>query len=107
MRAVVLENTRRIAVRDVPDAEMRQTTDALLRITSTAICGTDLHFYESRMRGVEGHIIGHEPLGVVEEVGSAVKGVQKIRPSRGRLPQGRSRTVIVRSNNGIATGRHA
>jgi threonine dehydrogenase-like Zn-dependent dehydrogenase len=42
MRAVVLENTRRIVVREVPDAEMRETTDVLLRITSTAICGTDL-----------------------------------------------------------------
>ncbi len=56
---------------------MRETTDALLRITSSAICGTDLHFYEGRMRGIEGNIIGHEPLGVIEEVGSAVKNVKK------------------------------
>lgn len=62
MKAVILEDTRRIVVRQVPDAEMRETTDVLLRITSTAICGTDLHFYEGRMRGIEGGIIGHEPL---------------------------------------------
>jgi glutathione-independent formaldehyde dehydrogenase len=77
MKAVILEETRRIVVREVPDAEMQQTTDVLLRLTSTAICGTDLHFYEGRMRGIEGGIIGHEPLGVVEEVGSAVKSVKK------------------------------
>jgi len=77
MKAVVLEETRRIVVREVPDAEMRATTDVLLRITSSAICGTDLHFYEGRMRGLEGSVIGHEPLGVVEEVGSAVKNVMK------------------------------
>ncbi len=64
-------------MREVKDAEMAETTDVLLRVTSSAICGTDLHFYEGRMRGIEGGIIGHEPLGVVEEVGSAVKNVQK------------------------------
>ncbi|MGA2365896.1 MAG: glutathione-independent formaldehyde dehydrogenase [Steroidobacteraceae bacterium] len=77
MKAVVLEDTRRILVREVPDAQMRETTDVLLRITSSAICGTDLHFYEGRMRGIEGGIIGHEPLGVVEELGSAVKSLRK------------------------------
>ena len=77
MRAVVLEDARRIAVREVPDAEMQETTDVLLRITSSAICGTDLHFYEGRMRGLEGSVIGHEPLGIVEEAGSAVKSVKK------------------------------
>jgi len=77
MKAVILEETRRIVVREVPDAEMQQTTDVLLRITSSAICGTDLHFYEGRMLGIEGGVIGHEPLGIVEEVGSAVKSVRK------------------------------
>jgi len=77
MRAVILEDTRRIAVREVRDAEMRETTDVLLRVTSSAICGTDLHFYEGRMRGIEGGIIGHEPLGVIVEVGSAVSSVAK------------------------------
>ena len=77
MRAVILEETRRIAVREIPDAEMRETTDVLLRITSSAICGTDLHFYEGRMPGLEGGVIGHEPLGMVEEVGSSVKNVKK------------------------------
>jgi glutathione-independent formaldehyde dehydrogenase len=77
MKAVLLEETRKIVVRDVRDAEMRETSDVLLRLTSTAICGTDLHFYEGRMRGIEGGVIGHEPLGVVEEVGSTVINVKK------------------------------
>ncbi len=77
MKAVVLEETRRIVVKDVKDAEMAAQTDVLLRVTSSAICGTDLHFYEGRMRGIEGGVIGHEPLGIVEEVGSAVLNVKK------------------------------
>jgi glutathione-independent formaldehyde dehydrogenase len=77
MKAVVLEATRKVAVREVPDAELRDSTDVLLRLTSSAICGTDLHFYEGRMPGLEGQVIGHEPLGVVEEVGTAVKTVKK------------------------------
>jgi glutathione-independent formaldehyde dehydrogenase len=77
MKAVILEDTRQIVVREVPDAEMKETTDVLLRLTSTAICGTDLHFYEGRMRGIEGGIIGHEPLGIVAEVGTAVRNVKK------------------------------
>ncbi len=77
MQAVVLEETRKIAVKTVPDAEMKAQTDILLRVTSTAICGTDLHFYEGRMRGIEGGVIGHEPLGIVEQVGSAVASIRK------------------------------
>ncbi len=77
MKAVVLEEKRKIVVREVLDAEMREATDVLLRLTSTAICGTDLHFYEGRMPGLEGQVIGHEPLGCVEEAGSAVKNVKK------------------------------
>ncbi len=50
----------------------------LLRVTSSAICGTDLHFYEGRMRGIEGGVIGHEPFGVVEGVGSAVSSITKV-----------------------------
>jgi len=48
-----------------------------MRLTSTAICGTDLHIYEGRMGEVDGLMIGHEPLGVVEAVGSAVVSIRK------------------------------
>jgi glutathione-independent formaldehyde dehydrogenase len=76
MRAVVLTGKREIAIETVPDAELEAPTDALLRVTSTAICGSDLHFYDGRMGAEPGMVIGHEPLGVVEEVGSAVVSVQ-------------------------------
>ncbi|HEY2316714.1 MAG TPA: glutathione-independent formaldehyde dehydrogenase [Solirubrobacteraceae bacterium] len=76
MKAVVFDKTRELAVRDVPDAELRCETDALLRITSSAICGTDLHIYEGRMGEPTGMVIGHEPLGVVEEVGPAVRSIK-------------------------------
>jgi glutathione-independent formaldehyde dehydrogenase len=61
MRAVIFEGPGTIDVRDVPDAEIRETSDVLLRITSTAIWGTDLHFYEGRIRGIEGAIIPTSP----------------------------------------------
>ena len=76
MRGVILVEPYKVEVRDIPDAELTETTDVLMRITSTAICGTDLHMYEGRMP-YNGQLIGHEPLGVVEEVGSSVKSVRK------------------------------
>ena len=76
MRGVVLTDTHEVQVRDLPDAEIQTSTDVLMRVTSTAICGTDLHFYDGRMP-YNGHLIGHEPLGVVEEVGSAVHSLRK------------------------------
>lgn len=76
MKGVVLTGTHDVQVREIPDAEIQKSTDVLMRITSTAICGTDLHFYDGRMP-YNGHLIGHEPLGVVEEVGSAVHSLQK------------------------------
>ncbi|MEV4119820.1 glutathione-independent formaldehyde dehydrogenase [Micromonospora sp. NPDC049645] len=77
MRAVVYADVRTVAVREVPDATLEASTDALVRITSTALCGTDLHMYDGRTSAQPGLVLGHEPLGVVQEVGSAV---QTIRP---------------------------
>lgn len=76
MRAVVFQHPRELTVQTVPDAELEQATDVLIRITSSAICGTDLHIYEGRMGEPTGMVIGHEPLGVVEEVGSEVVSVR-------------------------------
>jgi glutathione-independent formaldehyde dehydrogenase len=77
MRAVVVRGVDEVAIETVEDARIEAPTDVLLRLTSSAICGTDLHIYEGRMGDVAGMIIGHEPLGVVAEVGSAVVSVQK------------------------------
>lgn len=77
MKAVVVRRVGEVAVENVEDARIEAPTDILLRVTSSAICGTDLHIYEGRMGDVAGMVIGHEPLGVVEEVGSAVVSVRR------------------------------
>ncbi len=76
LKAVVVRGTNTVAVETVEDARIEAPTDILLRVTSSALCGTDLHIYEGRMGDVAGMVIGHEPLGVVEAVGSAVVSVQ-------------------------------
>ena len=73
MKAVVWHGKEDIRVDNVPDPVIQEPTDAIVRITSTAICGSDLHLYSKLyplMRA--GDIIGHEPMGIVEEVGRDV-----------------------------------
>ncbi len=73
MKAVVWHGKEDVRVDNVPDPIVQEPTDAVIRITSTAICGSDLHLYAKLsplMR--EGDIIGHEPMGIVEEVGRDV-----------------------------------
>ena len=76
MKAVVFTDTRSVTVRDVPDAEIEEPTDAVIRVTSSAICGTDLHMYDGRTGATPGLIFGHEPLGVIDRVGTAVEMVK-------------------------------
>ena len=73
MRAVTWHGKRDVRVDTVPDPSIEEPTDAIIRVTSSGICGSDLHLYEvmGPFMG-EGDILGHEPMGVVEEVGSAV-----------------------------------
>ena len=76
MRAVVWHGKEDVRVDNVPDPIIQESTDAIIRITSTAICGSDLHLYAKLsplMRA--GDIIGHEPMGIVEEVGSDVEHI--------------------------------
>lgn len=75
MQAVVFEGTRAVGVREVPDARLETGSDALIRLTSSAICGTDLHMYDGRTGAQPGLVLGHEPLGVVEQVGPAVETI--------------------------------
>ncbi|PPG80452.1 glutathione-dependent formaldehyde dehydrogenase [Rathayibacter sp. AY1E5] len=73
MRALIWQGIEKVSVETVPDPRIQQPTDAIVRITSTAICGSDLHLY--RLLGPyidRGDVLGHEPMGVVEEVGSGV-----------------------------------
>src|SRR4051794_17708098 len=73
MKAVAWHGKRDVRVDTVPDPRIEKPTDAIVRITTTAICGSDLHLYEvlGPFMG-EGDILGHEPMGIVEEVGSAI-----------------------------------
>ncbi|PPI25358.1 zinc-dependent alcohol dehydrogenase [Rathayibacter sp. AY1B5] len=73
MRALTWQGIEKVSVETVPDPRIQQPTDAIVRITSTAICGSDLHLY--RLLGPyldRGDVLGHEPMGVVEEVGSGI-----------------------------------
>jgi threonine dehydrogenase-like Zn-dependent dehydrogenase len=73
MKAVTYHGKRDVRVDNVPDPAIQEPTDAIVRITSTGICGSDLHLYEVLGPFIDaGDILGHEPMGVVEEVGSGV-----------------------------------
>jgi threonine dehydrogenase-like Zn-dependent dehydrogenase len=78
MKALTFHGRRDVRVDNVPDPKIEEPTDAVIRVTSTAICGSDLHLYEVLAPFLdEGDILGHEPMGIVEEVGS---GVEQIKP---------------------------
>jgi threonine dehydrogenase-like Zn-dependent dehydrogenase len=73
MKAVTWHGKRDVRVDDVPDPAIQDPTDAIIRVTTTAICGSDLHLYEVMGPFIDaGDILGHEPMGIVEEVGSDV-----------------------------------
>src|SRR5579862_4803538 len=76
MKAVVYKGKTRIAVQEQTPPELRGAMDALLRVTTAAICGSDLHMYEGRTPLQPGKVVGHEIMGVIEEVGSAVTSIR-------------------------------
>src|SRR3954471_12871508 len=78
MKAVTWHGRRDVRVDEVPDPAIKEPTDAVIRVTSSGICGSDLHLYEvmGPFMG-EGDVLGHEPMGIVEEVGPEV---EQIRP---------------------------
>jgi threonine dehydrogenase-like Zn-dependent dehydrogenase len=77
MKALTWQGKRSVRVEDVPDPVIQERTDAIVRITSTAICGSDLHLYEVLGPYMhKGDVIGHEPMGIVEEVGSGVTNLR-------------------------------
>jgi threonine dehydrogenase-like Zn-dependent dehydrogenase len=74
MRALTWHGKRDVRVDTVPDPALQEPTDAIVRITSTGICGSDLHLYEVLGAFIdEGDVLGHEPMGIVEEVGADVR----------------------------------
>src|SRR5690625_5913325 len=77
MKAVVYKGPFEVAVEEVDDPKIQDPTDVIVRITSTAICGSDLHMYEGRTDAEPGITFGHENMGIVEEVGEGVHVVKK------------------------------
>ena len=78
MKAVTWHGKRDIRVDEVPDPVIQQPTDAIIKITTTNLCGSDLHLYEVLGAFMDaGDILGHEPMGIVEEVGSGVTNLTK------------------------------
>jgi threonine dehydrogenase-like Zn-dependent dehydrogenase len=78
MRALCWHGKNDVRVDTVPDPKIQEPTDVIIKITSTAICGSDLHLYDGFMRGMEkGDVLGHEPMGTVVEVGSSVRKLKK------------------------------
>jgi threonine dehydrogenase-like Zn-dependent dehydrogenase len=76
MKAVTWQGKRDVRVEEVPDPAITDPTDVIVRVTSTGICGSDLHLYELLGPFLdEGDILGHEPMGIVEEIGPEVTGV--------------------------------
>src|SRR4051812_17619894 len=77
MKAVVFHAVGDIRLEDVPDPRIEAPTDAIVRLTASAICGTDLHFIRGTATGMKpGTILGHEGVGVVEEVGKSVRNLR-------------------------------
>jgi threonine dehydrogenase-like Zn-dependent dehydrogenase len=78
MKALVWHGKGDVRVDTVPDPKLVQPTDVIIKITATAICGSDLHLLDGFQPTMQsGDILGHEPMGVVVEVGSAVKNLKK------------------------------
>ena len=75
MKAVVYQGPFSVSIEEVPDPELQHPNDVIVKITSSCICGSDLHMYEGRTAAEPGIIFGHENMGVIEEVGAAVKSL--------------------------------
>lgn len=78
MKAVTFQGIENVEVKEVPSPKLQKTDDIIVRITNTAICGSDLHLIHDMVPNLpQGYIIGHEPMGIVEEAGPEVTKVKK------------------------------
>ena len=76
MRAVVYKEPFKVAVENVPDPKILHPNDVIVKVTSSCICGSDLHMYEGRTAAQPGIVFGHENMGIIEEAGPAVKNLK-------------------------------
>src|SRR2546423_2066029 len=77
MKALVFHHPGKVEVNDVDDPRIEDAEDVILRVTATAICGSDLHIYNGFIPQKNDMVLGHEFMGVIEETGSGVKGLKK------------------------------
>jgi glutathione-independent formaldehyde dehydrogenase len=77
MKALVYHGPKKVSVDKVEDPKIEKHTDVIIRLTTTNICGSDLHMYDGRTDVKKGKVLGHENLGEVVEVGEAVDTVKK------------------------------
>jgi glutathione-independent formaldehyde dehydrogenase len=77
MKAVSYQGVKQMEVADHPKPKIKSPSDAILRVTTSGICGSDLHMYDGRTPLDSGTVVGHEIMGVIEEVGGAVESIKK------------------------------
>ncbi|MBU2285338.1 MAG: alcohol dehydrogenase catalytic domain-containing protein, partial [Gammaproteobacteria bacterium] len=78
MKALTYHSSKDVRVDNVPDPVIEQSDDVILRVTATAICGSDLHIYRGKIPAMKsGDILGHEFMGIVEDAGSGVTALKK------------------------------
>lgn len=78
MKAIVYDGLQKVQYRNIPDPKIEKADDIIVKVTSTAICGSDLHLVHGLVKGMyDGFILGHETMGIVEEVGKNVTKVKK------------------------------
>lgn len=77
MKALVFHHPKKVSVDTVPDPGIKQNTDIILKVTSTAICGSDLHIFNGLVPQLRNMVLGHEFMGTVEEVGSEIKHLKR------------------------------
>src|SRR5215208_491240 len=77
MKAAVFHKVGDIRVDNVDDPKIENPRDVILKVTSTAICGSDLHIYDGFFPQLKNQVLGHEFMGIVEETGSKIKNLKK------------------------------
>ncbi|MBP2080081.1 alcohol dehydrogenase catalytic domain-containing protein [Oceanobacillus polygoni] len=77
MKAVTFQGEKAMETKNVDDPKIQEGSDMIVRITASGICGSDLHLYHGGIVPKEDYVVGHEPMGIVEEVGSDVKNLKK------------------------------
>ena len=77
MKAVHYQGLRKVSVSESPKPKLHSPSDAILRVTTSGICGSDLHMYDGRTELEKGTIVGHEIMGVIDEVGDAVRSIKR------------------------------